>query len=370
VDALARDVDDLWVLRTALVEPGDIPRIVERAKAMHVRALLVQVVGRGDAWYRSDLLPYPEALLTPGRDPLGELLPLAHAAGIEVHAWINCCLVWSGARPPRDPRHVLRAHPEWVARMSDGRPMSRLSPRARERLMVEGVFLSPGHPGVRHWIAAFAREIASRYDVDGIHLDYIRQPSIGIGFDPTTRARFALEHGADPDPRVPGVPFHRLPPAERAAMDAAWAGFQREQVTAIVREVRDSLHAVRPGLPLSAAVLADTLSALTRNRQAWGSWLRDSLLDRAYPMCYAPQVQTVMNQLTVLVSQVGTSRLVPGIAIYNTSPATAAVKIKGARAMGFPTIALYSYDSLWEHVDLWARLRTYLNGPRTLEESP
>ena len=94
------------------------------------------------------------------------------------------------------------------------------------------------------------------------------------------------------------------------------------------------------------------------------------MLDRAYPMCYAPQVQTVMNQLTVLVAQVGTARLVPGIAIYNTSPATAAVKIKGARAMGFPAIALYSYDSLWEHDDLWDRLRTHLNGPRTLEDSP
>ena len=44
----ARTVDDLWVLRTSLVDAEDIPRLVERAKAMGVRALLVQVVGRGD----------------------------------------------------------------------------------------------------------------------------------------------------------------------------------------------------------------------------------------------------------------------------------------------------------------------------------
>lgn len=365
-----RDVDYLWVLRTALVDRADIPRLVERAKAMHVRGLLVQVVGRGDAWYRSDLLPYPEPLREPGRDPLGELLPLAHAAGLEVHAWMNCCLVWSGTGPPRNPKHVINAHPEWIARMTDGRPMTRLTPRARARLMVEGVFLSPGHPGVRHWIAGIAREIATRYDVDGIHLDYIRQPSIGIGFDPTTRARFALEHGADPDPAVPGMPFHRLAPPERAAMDSAWGAFQQEQVTAIVREVRDTLAAVRPGLPLSAAVLADTLTAVRRNRQAWSEWLRDGLLDRAYAMCYAPLVQTVVSQLAAMATQVGTARLVPGIAIYNTSPATAAAKIKAARALGFTAIALYSYDSLWERADLWARLRTYLNGPRTLEDSP
>lgn len=366
----ARDVDYLWVVRTALVDPAGIPKVIERAKAMHVRGLLVQVVGRGDAWYRSDLLPYPEPLRDPGRDPLGELLPLAHAAGLEVHAWMNCCLVWSGAGPPRDPRHVINAHPEWVARMADGRPMTRLSPQARERLMVEGVFLSPGNPGVRHWIANIAREIVTRYPVDGIQLDYIRQPGIPIGFDPTTRARFALEHGADPDPALPGQPFYRLPPAERASMDSAWSAFQKEQVTAIVREVRDTLAAVRPGIALSAAVLADTLTAQNRNRQAWSAWLRDGLLDRAYAMCYAPQVQTVVTQLAAMSEQVGTARLVPGIAIYNTSPATAAAKIKAARALGFPAIALYSYDSLWERADLWARLRTYLNGPRTLEDSP
>jgi uncharacterized lipoprotein YddW (UPF0748 family) len=331
---------------------------------MHVRGLLVQVVGRGDGWYASDLLPYPEPLREKGRDPLGELLPLAHAAGLEVHAWMNCCLVWSGPRLPVDPRHVVRAHPEWVARMQDGRSMAQLSDEDRQRLMVEGIYLSPAHPGVRRWIAEIAREIATRYPVDGVHLDYIRQPSVGIGYDQTSRARFALEHGADP------IMFHRLPPAERASMDSAWSAFQEAQVTAIVHDVRDSLNAVRPGLVLSAAVLADTLTAVRRNRQAWAEWLRQGLLDRAFAMCYAPQVQTVVAQLAAMSTQVGVGKLVPGIAIYNTSPATAAAKIKGAHALGFPAVALYSYDSLIEREGLWQQLHAYLNSPRTMEEHP
>ncbi len=357
-------IEYLWVLRNSLVDPADIPKLVARAKEMRVKGLIVQVVGRGDGWYRSELLPYPEPLRERGRDPLGELIPLAHAEGLEIHAWMNCCLVWSGKKPPSDPRHVIRQHPEWIARLEDGRPMTRMSPREREKRMVEGVFVSPAHPGVRTWLANVAKEIASRYPVDGIHLDYIRQPSVAIGFDPTSRARFALEYGADP------AMFGRLPQPERTRADSAWGAFQAGQVTAIVREVRDSLNAVRPGIELSAAVLADTLTAVKRNRQSWSAWLRDGLLDRAFAMCYAPLVQTVMQQLTAMSSQVGTLRLVPGIAVYNTPPSTAAAKIRGARELGFGTIALYSYDSLWERQDLWDRLRSFLLAPRSMEEQP
>jgi uncharacterized lipoprotein YddW (UPF0748 family) len=350
----AGPIDYLWVLRTSLMRTEDVPLVVARAKAMGVRGLLVQVIGRGDAWYRSDRLPVPEPLIGKDRDPLGEILPLAHAAGLEVHAWINCCLVWSAPKRPVSPMHVLNTHPEWVARLADGRPMTRLTPRQRERVQVEGVFLSPAHPGVRTWIAQNVREIALRYPVDGIHLDYIRNPTVAIGYDPTSRARFALESGVDP------LMFSRQPAAERARLDSAWAAFQLEQVTAIVREVRDTLQIVRPGVPLSAAVVADSLTAWKLKRQPWGRWVRDGLLDRAYLMCYAPVVQVVLQQLASVSQQVGMDRLVPGIAMYNAPLSAAAAKIKAARAMGFPAVALYSYDSLYDRPGQWDRLRGYL----------
>lgn len=357
-------VDYLWVLRTSLMRAEDVPKVVERAKAMGVRGLLVQVIGRGDAWYRSDRLPVPEPLVGKERDPLGEILPLAHAAGLEVHAWINACLVWSAPKRPVSPMHVLNTHPEWVARLADGRPMTRLTPRQRERAQVEGVFLSPAHPGVRTWIADNVREIAMRYPVDGIHLDYIRNPTVAIGYDPTSRARFALESGVDP------LMFSRQPASSRARLDSAWAAFQLEQVTAIVREVRDTLQIVRPGVPLSAAVVADSLTAWKLKRQPWGRWVRDGLLDRAYLMCYAPSVQVVLHQLTTLSDQVGIDRLVPGIAIYNAPLSSAAAKIKAARAMGFPAVALYSYDSLYERPGQWERLRSFLTERNLSEVQP
>jgi len=323
------------------------------------------VVGRGDAYYRSDLLPRAEALAdsraaAPDFDPLGALVLAGHAAGLEVHAWMNCMLVWSAPTRPTDPRHVVNAHPEWIARSRDGRRLSEYGERERRRLHLEGVFLAPGHPGVRHWLAGVAREIATRYAVDGIHLDYIRQPVVPIGFDPTTRARFALETGIDPQR------LRWMAGPGRLHADSLWADFQRAQVTATVREVRDSLERVRPGLALSAAVLADTLAARRDNDQAWTDWLRTGLIDRAFTMCYAPTAQVVFDQLASVAGEFRESgRVTPGFAVYNTTPSRVAEEIQAARTLGFPTLALYSYDSLQQNAGYAPALRGRLDGRAT-----
>jgi uncharacterized lipoprotein YddW (UPF0748 family) len=339
------------VVRTAILSPEAVDSVVARAVVRGVRGLLVQVVGRGDAFYRSDLLPRSESLPPGDFDPLGRILERAHAAGLEVHAWMNCMLVWSAPEPPRDRHHVMLAHPEWIARLKDGRRLSQLTFRQRERLGIEGVFLAPAHPAVREWLALVAREIVTRYPVDGLQLDYIRQPRVAIGWDPTTRARFALETGIDP------VRFGSLRPAERRHADSLWIEFQCRQVQAAVAEVRDSVRAARPGLPLSAAVIADTTAADHTNAQRWRDWLRLGLIDRAFVMCYAEPVQTVMDQLLGYREDFGAGdRVVPGIAVYNTPPATAAAKIRGARALGYPVLAVYSYDALEERPGYWRRL--------------
>jgi uncharacterized lipoprotein YddW (UPF0748 family) len=234
--------------------------------------------------------------------------------------------------------------------------MSQLSASERERLHIEGIFLAPAHPSVRTWLASIAQEIVTRYPVDGLQLDYIRQPLVEVGWDPTTRERFALETGVDPNR------FDYLPAEQKAHVDSLWLDFQSEQVRATVAEVRDSVRAKRPDLPLTAAVVADTLKAEHHNAQYWQSWLRAGLVDRVFVMCYAPAVQTVMDQLMGYRMEFGPSdRVVPGISVYNTPPSTAAAKIRGARALGFPLLAGYSYQALVSHPGYWKRLKNDLD---------
>lgn len=346
----------LWVVRWSLTDSQKVERAVERAREIGVKGLLVQVVGRGDAYYRSDVLPRAESLLREEFDPLGLLIARAHAAGLEVHAWVNCMLVWSLPNRPRDPRHVVNTHPEWIVRLADGRPMSSLTARQRKRLGVEGVFLSPALPGVRAWLGSIVKEIAVRYAVDGVQLDYIRLPGVQLRGD---SGAFAADSDAAAAP--PAGQARRTAPARvRAPRTEA----ECAHVSAAVGEVRDSLARVRPGLPLSAAVVADTAVAERANAQRWTSWLREGLIDRAFAMCYAPALRTVVAQLLSFASSPGMeARVVPGIAVYNTPPATAAAKIKAARALGFRELAIYSYDALASRPSYWASLRNDLDAP-------
>ena len=331
---------------------------------MHVKGLLVQVVGRGDAWYASRILPRAEPLSARSdADPLAHIVSRAHAAGIEVHAWMNCMLVWSGRRFPSDYRHVVRTHPDWVAALRDGRRTSWVTARGLKKLNLEGAYLAPARPGVRRWVASIAAEIATNYAVDGIHLDYIRQPDAETGFDPDTRARFALLYGADP------LRFGVQAPGRRDSLTQRWRQFQRDQVTAIVRAVRDTLRSIRPGVALSAAVVSDRSRSEGSTAQSWRTWVRDSLIDRAYVMCYSPDAQTVMDQLVSIEQELGaTDHVVPGIAVYNTAPVTAAAKLRGARELGFPLLALYSYDSLFTLDRGWSRLERGLGSAQSADE--
>lgn len=43
-------------------------------------------------------------------------------------------------------------------------------------------FLDPGNPAVKDYLRALVGEVVSKYDVDGIHLDYVRYPDNAMRF--------------------------------------------------------------------------------------------------------------------------------------------------------------------------------------------
>ena len=92
LQAGAGEMRALWVVRTALVSPQEVDQVVDRAAEAGFNALLVQVRGRGDAFYESKLVPR-SPLLSRQRadfDPLARLLlETERADGVETLAHLS-----------------------------------------------------------------------------------------------------------------------------------------------------------------------------------------------------------------------------------------------------------------------------------------
>jgi uncharacterized lipoprotein YddW (UPF0748 family) len=271
----------LWVNRWEYRTEADVRQIMQRAARAKLNMVYFQVRGPSDAYYRSNLDPCSVRLCgklggTPTWDPLEVAVREAHARGIQLHAWINALSGWDSQEgdfcrllrrsDPGRPNHVLIDHPEWAMHTRAGRPMA--CPNGEEY-----VYLSPGNPGVRTHLARVAADVVRRYRVDGVHLDRIRYPGSGYGWDRASLAAFGRDPAADP---------------------AGWARFRREMVSRTVKETRDSIQAVRR-VPLSAAVWPiydrtrfgwPSSSGIAQFFQDTWSWAREGALDVAVPMTY------------------------------------------------------------------------------------
>src|SRR5688572_26232653 len=106
-----------WVdtFNTALNNHADVVAVVDRARAANANAIFAQVRRRGDAWYLNALEPPPDGVpIDPGFDPLADLVAEAHAAALEVHAFVIVGAIWNRnpvvLPPPSSPDHVFNRH--------------------------------------------------------------------------------------------------------------------------------------------------------------------------------------------------------------------------------------------------------------------
>lgn len=226
-------------------------KILDEHKKAHMTAVLWQVRQSGTAYYQSSYEPWgPYAGGSyPGFDPLAFVIQEAHKRGLEVHAWFNTFMISSNAAG-----RVTALHPEWICTNGSGAPMTKY------------YALSPGLEQVRKYTLDVAMEIVNNYDIDGLHLDYIRWneydnadmfskrtdefPLDGMiseekllrlkSTEPVDRFIFDTQH-----PYSGGVP----------AGYTTWGDWRRDCVTDFVKSVHDSIEKVKPYVRLSVAAI-------------------------------------------------------------------------------------------------------------------
>ena len=360
----AREVRALWVVRTSLTSPQKIQAMVNSAADNGFNTLIVQVRGRGDAYYNSHVEPRAVELKDqlPSFDPLAVTLTEAHKRGLKVHAWLNTSLLANLDALPTDPTHVYNRHPEWLAVPKpvaiDLYKMSPKDPTYRQKIVewskgnrgeLEGVYTGPANPKVREHIYKIWMDVLKRYPVDGLHFDYVRFASPDFDYSRTSLENFRkwLEPQLSGDERRKLKQSLKLNPlAAPEAFGAKFADFQRAQVTVLVERIYRAVKKRRPEVIVSAAVFANDENAFTRRFQDWRHWLQMGILDVACPMAYSTDTAVFRKQIEVATAtaHMAGRSVWAGIGAYRIPVDSTVEKINVARTLGADGIILFSYD--------------------------
>ncbi|MBN1491449.1 MAG: family 10 glycosylhydrolase [Phycisphaerae bacterium] len=325
----------IWVTRFDYRTASDIQRIMANCQELGATAVFFQVRAAGTAYYRSRLEPWTDDLggADPGFDPLEIAVSEAHDQGLELHAWVNVMPGWCGPRPPSNPRQLYNVRPQWFWYDQNGKrqPLTR-------RGSDEGwyVSLNPCLPEVRKYLVSVCEEIVSGYEVDGLHLDYVRFPN-----DEAPR-------GSDYPRDRETLALYKKATGKKPADDrAAWARWRTDQVSALVRDIRAMVRRARPRARLSAAVGPDPAEALTAHFQDGPAWLRNGWVDFLSPMNYTADVALFTRRADAWRQRAAGRPVVMGVGIYtHNAPAESVRQVELARQWRHGC-ALFSYAALF-----------------------
>lgn len=306
-----------WVdtFNTILNNHNDVVTMVNNARAAKANAVFVQVRRRGDSWYLNSLEPPADRTpIQPGFDPLQDIINVAHAEGIEVHAFVIMSAIWGRAPnlfPPENPNHAFNRHGgfnaatntivpgpnNWLTRtlLPDSIPPATAITYQGHRFGSD-FWIDFGHPDAAEYTVDVLNHLVQNYDIDGLHLDRIRYPELSvsgqtpatgtnIGYNTTSVERFQRHFN---------IPLGSPPPAQN---DPQWNQWRRDQVSNVVRRVYLNALAIKPKLKVSAALIAfggigpteaawNSAEAYWRVYQDWRSWTEEGIIDIAMPMAY------------------------------------------------------------------------------------
>lgn len=273
-------------------QKAELVEILDRLKAANFNTVLFQTRTRGDVLYRSDIEPF-NSILTgtigkdPGYDPLAFAIEECHKRGMECHAWMVTI-------PLGNRKHVAALGNKSVTK----RHPDICVPYKRE------YFLNPGNPHTKEYLMELVKEVVERYDVDGVHFDYLRYPERAFKF---------------PD-------SYYFKKYRKGRSLEQW---RRDNLTEIVRYIYKGVKALKPWVKVSTCPVGKYKDTSRYSSRGWNAfdvvfqdvqgWLGEGIQDQIYPMMYFRGNSFYPFALDWKEQSNG-RQVIPGIGIYFLHP--------------------------------------------------
>ena len=252
-------------------------------------AILPNMLWGGVAFYDSQVLPVAPQVAERG-DQIAKCVAAGKKYGIQVHVWkVN----WNLG-------HAVPA--EFAEKMRSERRLQ-VSSRGKEEK-----WLCPSHPDNQKLEVDAMVEVARRYDVAGIHFDYIRYPNSDHCFCDGCRERFQQAANV----ALPNWPRDVL---GTGPLRQKWLDWRRSNITAVVKAVSEEARAIKPKIKISAAVFRQWNTDRDNVGQDWKLWCDKGWLDFVCPMDYTPSNRNFENWVAQQIQWAGRVPVHPGIGV-------------------------------------------------------
>lgn len=267
----------VWIHTAFGVNGWGWEKSIRHLKEMGFNAIFPNMLWGGVAYYDSDVLPVAPEVAQRG-DQIAECVNWCKRYGVQCHVWkVNFNL----GRVPDEFLEKLRAEGR-LQRNPNGEEIKWLCPSDPRNIELE---------------KAAMLEVACKYDVDGIHFDYIRYPGIHGCYCDRCRRKFEESIGR----KATGWPDCVL----SGPLRDEYLQFRRDNITRLVQEVYRQVKRIKPSVQVSAAVFGDFPSARESVGQDTALWIDRGVLDFVCPMDYTPNDQNLERLVKAQVAAVG-----------------------------------------------------------------
>lgn len=234
--------------------------ILDSLQAININTVLLQTRIRGDVIYSSDIEPFAPVFsgrhgVAPDYDPLAFAIEECHRRGMQLHAWLVTIPLGDAAYVQGHDRQSLPA-----------------KKRSQCTRFKGAWYMEPSHPGTIEHLSALVEELVMRYDVDGIHFDYIRYPEGNSSY--------------------PDVTFYNQS-KQRGQSKNDW---RRSNITTLMRTLYAKVKGIKPWVCVSAATLGKHGDTSRYGSYGWNAyhtvhqeaqeWMREGIIDALFPMLY------------------------------------------------------------------------------------
>jgi uncharacterized lipoprotein YddW (UPF0748 family) len=265
----------------ALFSKSGLQEAVDRCARLGFNTIYTVTWNRGHTLYPSAVMEEAFGVrIDPkleGRDPLKELIELAHAKDIKVVAWFE--FGFASSYQEADGGYLLREKPHWAARDSAGQIVSKNGFQ----------WMNAFDPDVQDFVLSLVKEVVQNYEVDGIQGDD-RLPALPslAGYDSLTVAAYKAEHDGQHPPRN-----HK---------DTAWVDWRANRLNDFMEHMSRELRAIDGDLILSFSPSIYPWSKF-EYLQDWPTWIEKGWVDEICPQVYRYNIKDYRSALDAIVNE-------------------------------------------------------------------